>query len=168
MKLMVIDGNSILNRAYYGIRPLTTRDGLYTHAIFGFLTTLLRLEGEQVYYSLSAVDNPIAVLLNVGDSVTIQHNAPAEGEEAAEGFRRPAEVQLYPGFERGAREAGQGRAFGQRRGALRAEGVRAPRPLGAEGLRRGAEVRAPGAGRRWRRTAFRAEGEELRRRGASL
>ena len=43
----------------------------------------LRLEGEQVYYSLSAVDNPIAVLLNVGDSVTIQHNAPAEGEEAA-------------------------------------------------------------------------------------
>ena len=43
----------------------------------------LRLEGEQVYYSLSAVDNPIAVLLNAGDSVTIQHNAPAEGEEAA-------------------------------------------------------------------------------------
>ncbi len=47
MKLMVIDGNSILNRAYYGIRPLTTRDGLYTHAIFGFLTTLLRLEGRR-------------------------------------------------------------------------------------------------------------------------
>ena len=45
MKLMVIDGNSIINRAYYGIRPLSTRDGLYTHAIFGFLTTLLRLEG---------------------------------------------------------------------------------------------------------------------------
>ena len=42
MKLMVIDGNSIINRAYYGIRPLTTRDGLYTNAIFGFLTTLLR------------------------------------------------------------------------------------------------------------------------------
>ncbi len=47
MKLMAIDGNSILNRAYYGIRPLTTRDGLYTHAIFGFLTTLLRLTGEE-------------------------------------------------------------------------------------------------------------------------
>ena len=47
MKLMVIDGNSIINRAYYGIRPLSTRDGLYTHAIFGFLTTLLRLEGEE-------------------------------------------------------------------------------------------------------------------------
>ena len=47
MKLMVIDGNSIVNRAYYGIRPLTTRDGLYTHAIFGFLTTLLRLKSEE-------------------------------------------------------------------------------------------------------------------------
>ena len=37
MKCMVIDGNSIINRAYYGIRPLTNREGLYTHAIFGFL-----------------------------------------------------------------------------------------------------------------------------------
>ena len=47
MKLMAIDGNSIINRAYYGIRPLTNRDGLYTHAIFGFLTTLLRLTAEE-------------------------------------------------------------------------------------------------------------------------
>ena len=47
MKLMAIDGNSILNRAYYGIRPLSTRDGLYTHAIYGFLTTLLRLRDEE-------------------------------------------------------------------------------------------------------------------------
>ena len=48
MKLMVIDGNSIINRAYYGIRPLSTRDGLYTHAIYGFLTTLLRLKSEEM------------------------------------------------------------------------------------------------------------------------
>lgn len=47
MKLMVIDGNSIINRAYYGIRPLTNREGLYTHAVFGFLTTMLRLVGEE-------------------------------------------------------------------------------------------------------------------------
>ena len=47
MKLMVIDGNSIINRAYYGIRPLSNREGLYTHAVYGFLTTLLRLEGEE-------------------------------------------------------------------------------------------------------------------------
>ena len=47
MKLMVMDGNSILNRAYYAIPPLTTRDGLYTHAIHGFLTTLLRVRREE-------------------------------------------------------------------------------------------------------------------------
>ena len=47
MKLMVLDGNSIVNRAYYGIRPLTTKDGFYTHAIFGFLTTLNRLLDEE-------------------------------------------------------------------------------------------------------------------------
>lgn len=47
MKLMVIDGNSILNRAFYGIRPLTTREGFYTHAIYGFLTTMKRLTDEE-------------------------------------------------------------------------------------------------------------------------
>ncbi|MBQ9492526.1 MAG: DNA polymerase I [Oscillibacter sp.] len=47
MKLMVFDGNSILNRAYYGIRPLTNRDGLYTHAVYGFLTTLYRMEDAE-------------------------------------------------------------------------------------------------------------------------
>ena len=47
MKLMVLDGNSIINRAYYGIRPLTTRDGLYTHAVYGFVTTLQRLIDEE-------------------------------------------------------------------------------------------------------------------------
>ena len=47
MKLMVIDGNSILNRAFYGIRPLTTREGLYTHAVYGFLSTMKRLTDEE-------------------------------------------------------------------------------------------------------------------------
>ena len=47
MKLMVIDGNSILNRAFYGIRPLTTREGFYTHAIYGFLSTMKRLTDEE-------------------------------------------------------------------------------------------------------------------------
>ena len=47
MKLMVLDGNSIINRSFYGIRPLTTRNGLYTHAVYGFLTTLQRLLDEE-------------------------------------------------------------------------------------------------------------------------
>ena len=37
MKLMVIDGNSIINRAFYGIRLLSAPDGTYTNALLGFL-----------------------------------------------------------------------------------------------------------------------------------
>ena len=47
MKLMILDGNSIINRAYYGVRPLTTRDGLFTNGIFGFLNILYKLEQEE-------------------------------------------------------------------------------------------------------------------------
>ena len=36
MKCMVIDGNSILNRAFYGIRLLSTKEGIYTNAVYGF------------------------------------------------------------------------------------------------------------------------------------
>ena len=41
-KLLVVDGNSILNRAFYGIRPLKTKDGLFTNAIYGMVTILER------------------------------------------------------------------------------------------------------------------------------
>ena len=47
MKLLILDGNSVVNRAYYGVKPLTTRDGLYTHAIYGFLNILERMEKEE-------------------------------------------------------------------------------------------------------------------------
>ncbi len=48
MKLMVIDGNSIVNRAFYGVsQNLTTRDGLPTNAIFGFLNILFKLLDEE-------------------------------------------------------------------------------------------------------------------------
>ena len=46
MKLLVIDGNSIVKRAYYGIRPLTNKEGFPTHAIFGFLNILRRMVEE--------------------------------------------------------------------------------------------------------------------------
>lgn len=46
MRLLVIDGNSIANRAFYGIKVLTTRDGRFTNAIYGFLNILLSLEKE--------------------------------------------------------------------------------------------------------------------------
>ena len=47
MKLMILDGNSVINRAFYGIKPLTNREGLYTNAIFGFLNILERMEKEE-------------------------------------------------------------------------------------------------------------------------
>lgn len=43
MKIMVIDGNSMVNRAFYGVRPLTNRDGLNTNAIYGFLSIYFKL-----------------------------------------------------------------------------------------------------------------------------
>ncbi len=47
MKLLILDGNSVINRAYFGVRPLTTREGLYTHAIYGFLNILEKMEKEE-------------------------------------------------------------------------------------------------------------------------
>ncbi len=47
MKIMVIDGNSIINRAFYGIRMLSNHEGLPTNAVYGFLTIMQRLLDEQ-------------------------------------------------------------------------------------------------------------------------
>ena len=46
MKLLVIDGNSIVNRAFYGIKLLTTKDGKFTNGIYGFLKILIKLREE--------------------------------------------------------------------------------------------------------------------------
>ena len=43
MKLLAIDGNSIINRAFYGIKLLTTKDGQYTNGVYGFINILNRL-----------------------------------------------------------------------------------------------------------------------------
>ena len=47
MKLMILDGNSIVNRAFYGVRSLSAPDGTPTNAIFGFLNILQRMLDEQ-------------------------------------------------------------------------------------------------------------------------
>ena len=44
MTLLVLDGNSIVNRAFYGIKLLTTKDGKYTNAVYGFLTMLDKIK----------------------------------------------------------------------------------------------------------------------------
>ena len=56
-KLLIIDGNSILNRAYYGIRPLTAPDGTPTNAVYGFLNILFKhIDEENPDYLCVAFD----------------------------------------------------------------------------------------------------------------
>ena len=47
MKLMILDGNSMMNRAFYGVKLLSTREGLYTNAVFGFLNILEKMRHEE-------------------------------------------------------------------------------------------------------------------------
>ncbi len=46
-KLLILDSNSIINRAFYGVRYLSAKDGTPTNAIYGFLNILLKLINEQ-------------------------------------------------------------------------------------------------------------------------
>ena len=56
-KLVLVDGHSILNRAFYGVRDLTNSEGLHTNAIYGFLNTLFKLiEDEKPDYLAVAFD----------------------------------------------------------------------------------------------------------------
>lgn len=56
-KLLIIDGNSIINRAFYGIKLLTTKDGMYTNGIYGFLNIMLKhIEDMQPEYIAVAFD----------------------------------------------------------------------------------------------------------------
>lgn len=55
--LLIVDGNSILNRAYYGIRPLNTKDGLFTNAVYGVANILKKhLDALKPDYAVIAFD----------------------------------------------------------------------------------------------------------------
>ena len=45
-KLLAVDGNSILNRAFYGVRPLTTKDGFPTNALYGTINMISRQQEQ--------------------------------------------------------------------------------------------------------------------------
>ena len=47
MKLLILDGNSIVNRAFYGIRALTAPDGTPTNGVYGFLAILRKLLDDE-------------------------------------------------------------------------------------------------------------------------
>ncbi|MBR2343149.1 MAG: DNA polymerase I [Clostridia bacterium] len=56
-KILVIDGNSIINRAFYGVRPLTTKDGRHTNAIFGMINIITRqMDRIKPDYAVAAFD----------------------------------------------------------------------------------------------------------------
>ncbi len=56
-KLVLIDGNSIINRAFYGIPMLTSQEGIHTNAVYGFLNIMFRiLEEEAPQYLAIAFD----------------------------------------------------------------------------------------------------------------
>jgi DNA polymerase-1 len=54
-RLVLIDGNSLLYRSFYAIRQLSTSDGFPTNAIYGFLTTLRKIVGEEIPSYLAVV-----------------------------------------------------------------------------------------------------------------
>lgn len=45
-KLLVLDSNSLMNRAFYALPPLTNSDGTNTNAIYGFINMLLKMKDE--------------------------------------------------------------------------------------------------------------------------
>ena len=56
-KILVIDGNSIINRAFYGVKPLTTKTGKFTNAIFGMINIITRqLNAVKPDYAAVAFD----------------------------------------------------------------------------------------------------------------
>ena len=56
-KIVLIDGHSILNRAFYGLPDLTNSEGLHTNAVYGFLNIMTKiLEEEKPQYLTVAFD----------------------------------------------------------------------------------------------------------------
>ena len=81
-KLVLIDGNSILNRAYFGIPALTNSEGLHTNAIYGFLNILFKILDEE---------NPTYL------TVAFDVKAPTFRHEMYEGYkatRKPMDAEL--------------------------------------------------------------------------
>lgn len=88
MKLLVIDGNSILNRAFYGIKLLTTKDGQYTNAIYGFMTTLHKLLTE-------STPDSVAVAFDL-KAPTFRHLAYDGYKSNRKGMPQELAAQLQP------------------------------------------------------------------------
>ena len=86
MKLLVLDGNSILNRAFYGIKLLTTKDGRFTNAIYGFLSIYLSLKEQ-------AQPDAVAIAFDV-KAPTFRHELYSEYKAGRKGMPPELAEQL--------------------------------------------------------------------------
>ena len=59
---------------------------LHSAVLDGNSYVFVRLEGGNIFYSISAAENNVAVILNVGDTVTIGHAVPTEGSDILTGY----------------------------------------------------------------------------------
>ena len=86
MKLMILDGNSIVNRAFFGVRPLNAPDGTPTNAIYGFVAILQRLLEDQ---------NPDAVCVSFDlKAPTFRHKAYAQYKAQRKGMPEELAAQM--------------------------------------------------------------------------
>ncbi len=97
-KLLVIDGNSIINRAFYGVRPLTTKDGMHTNAIYGMINII-----EKHLHALNPEYAAVAFDLKAPTFRHKMYNAYKAGrratpEELLEQFAPAKEVLTAMGF----------------------------------------------------------------------
>ena len=88
MKLLIVDGNSILNRAYYGVKPLTTKDGMYTQAIYGFLNMFEKMKSE-------TEPDRVAIAFDV-KAKTFRHEAYDQYKANRKGMPQELFMQLQP------------------------------------------------------------------------
>ena len=86
MKLMILDGNSIVNRAFFGVRPLTAPDGTPTNAIFGFINILQRMLDEHK-------PDAVAVTFDL-KAPTFRHKAYAGYKAQRKGMPEELAVQI--------------------------------------------------------------------------
>ncbi len=88
MRLLCIDGNSVMNRAFYGIKLLTTKDGKYTNAIYGFLNIFIKL--------MSTLEpQGVAVAFDLSDK-TFRHNMYASYKATRKGMPEELAQQMQP------------------------------------------------------------------------
>lgn len=86
MRILVIDGNSIVNRAYYGVRALSNKKGVFTNALFGFLQMYLKEAGE-------VEPDGVAVAFDL-KSPTFRHKAVASYKANRKGMPEELAMQM--------------------------------------------------------------------------